>query len=67
MCWCVSLLLCASAALLMLKSHSGMGHFVIKCSVAAQAQAVTLLCMSLLCIFVICMKVSLSNSLEYFM
>lgn len=41
MCWCVSLLLRASAASLMIKSHSGMGHFVIKCSVVAQV--VTLL------------------------
>ena len=28
--WCVSFLLCLSAALLMLKSHSGMGQFVMK-------------------------------------
>lgn len=33
---CAGVYLCVSAALLMMKSHSGMGHFAIKCSVVTQ-------------------------------
>lgn len=41
MCWCVSLVLCVSAAPLMMKGHGGMGHFVIKCSIVTQVVTLT--------------------------